>query len=327
MYDAEVGDDGRTDKLGRGEDPSVNNLEDVAAEVMGKEAALFCNSGTMANLISLLTHGTRGDNVLAGETCHINKSEKAPFMENIGGLIPRFFETDVFGAPDMDSIHQLMNDYEIKLLCLENTNNFMGGTCLSKEQMNTLCNVAHENGIPVHLDGARIFNASVYYDIPVKKLVKPADSVMFSLSKGLGAPMGSVLCGQKAFITRARKIRKLLGGSMRQSGVVAATGITAIQQEVDRLKEDHENAYLLAGMIKDNAKINIRMDAVQTNIVNVDVSSSGRSAKTIESDLLNKGLKVKSISDYKVRITTYRGVTRDDIIRAATIINAYFREC
>ncbi|AXF57541.1 GntG family PLP-dependent aldolase [Salicibibacter kimchii] len=323
MFEAEVGDDGREDNLGRGEDPTVNRLEDIAAEVSGKKAALFCNSGAMANLIALLTHCTRGDNVLLGETSHINKSEKAPFMDSFGGLIPRFFVTDPFGTPEINSIKQFIGDDEIKLLCLENTNNFMGGTCMSKEQTKAICHVAHEHAIPVHLDGARIFNASVYYDIPVKKLVEPVDSLMLSLSKGLGAPVGALLCGEKEFISRARKVRKLLGGSMRQSGVVAASGISAIQQEADRLKDDHDHAYRLANMIMNNDKIDIRIDSVQTNMIVVDVSPSGQSAETFESGLLKRGLKVKSISDRHVRMTTYREITRDNMIRAANIINSY----
>ncbi|QQK75366.1 aminotransferase class V-fold PLP-dependent enzyme [Salicibibacter cibarius] len=320
MYEAEVGDDGRA------EDPTVNKLENIAADVTGKEAALFCNSGTMANLIALLTHCTRGDNVLAGESSHINKSEKAPFMDSIGGLIPRFFETDECGAPEMDSIQQLMNEHEIKLLCLENTNNFNGGTCMSKEQTDAICKAAHEHNIPVHLDGARIFNASVHLNTPVKQLVDSVDSLMFSLSKGLGAPVGSLLCGEKTFIESARNIRKLLGGAMRQSGVVAAAGIAAIQHEADRLKKDHEKAYLLASMLKNNDKIDIQMDNVQTNIVIADVSPSGLSAKTFESNLLQRGLKVKSITGDHVRMTTYREITKDDIIRAANLFNAYCDE-
>ncbi|MFT4415434.1 GntG family PLP-dependent aldolase [Fredinandcohnia humi] len=323
MYEAVVGDDGRVDLEGKGEDPTVNALENLASKITGKEDAMFCNSGTIANIIALVTYCQRVETVAISKYNHIYYSERSPFMEEYFGLKPSFYDIDEKGVPDLQSLHSIFMDGASKLLCLENSNNFKGGTCMSVQQTEEICSAAKKYKIPVHMDGARIFNVASYYDIPVKELLNSVDSVMFCLSKGLGAPIGSLLCGSKEFIGRARGIRKLLGGGMRQAGIVAAAGIIALQEEVERLKEDHKLAKLLASKLVTNKKIKIDPELVDTNIVTVDVSPSGYSAKKFEVDLETYGLKVKSMSEQYVRMTTYRGITLDDIENAATIFNDY----
>ncbi|MEH7343177.1 GntG family PLP-dependent aldolase [Bacillus sp. JJ1532] len=326
MYEAIVGDDGRSNQDGKGEDPTVNTLEDLAANITGKEDAMFCNSGSIGNIIAMMTHCIRGDIVAIEENSHIYKSERSPFMKNYFGLQPVSYETDEFGIPKIENLKSIFLQGETKLLCLENSNNFKGGTCMSAQETEVICKLAKECKIPVHLDGARIFNAAAYYNLSVKELVAPVDSIMFCVSKGLSAPIGSLLCGSKEFIQQARTTRKLLGGGMRQSGIVAAAGILGITEESQRLKEDHEHAYLLASKIAENKNIKLNLGMVQTNIVVVDVSPSGYSAGKFESDLMERGLKVKSMSDKYVRMTTYRGISKDDIEKAAEIFNGYCNE-
>lgn len=324
MYEAETGDDGRIDSFGRSEDPTVRRLEDLSAEISGHEAALFCNSGTMANYIAILTHeAQRGDSILTDRSSHISRSEKGLFMEHLFGLTPEFYPVDDHGIPDSDAIENIVKNGQSRLLLLENTHNAYGGTCISVSKMKKLCAIARLYGAPVHLDGARIFNAAAYFDIDVKALTSPADSMMFCLSKGLGAPVGSMLCGDRDFIYRARKLRKILGGSMRQAGVIAAAGIVALEDAVEKSKVDHENALYLARNIN-TEYMKIDVDAVQTNIVIADISSSGRSAAHLVNELEQKGLRLQAISDTKVRMVTYKDISAEEIKKAVSIINNYF---
>jgi threonine aldolase len=323
MYGAEVGDEGRADASGRGEDPTVNSLEDMAAQLMGKEAAMFVPSGTMGNLIALMTFCLAGQYVAVEKKLHVYHNEKCAFMDRPGGLIPEFYETDRKFKPIPDSIKALLESKKINLLCLENTHNFAGGTCLSKEQLDDICSLAKKNSVPTHLDGARVNNAATFLNIPVGELVDSVDTVMFCLSKGLGAPVGSMLCGSHHFIVDAKKIRKFLGGTMRQAGVLAAAGIVAIQRGRDRLREDHENALLLVEKIEHNSKISIKMEDVQTNLIRMDVSPSGYDAETFQKGLGKKGLKANAITENLIRMVTYREIQRKDIIEASNIINEY----
>lgn len=324
MHDAEVGDEGRINSRGRGEDPTLNKLEDIAAQITGKEDSVFLCSGTMANLVALMTHCSRGQSVGIEKGLHVYRSEGGAFSDKLGGLIPKFFEADKYGVPNLNSVKELLEGKQINLLCLENTNNFAGGTCLSKKQTDSICSIAKENGVAVHLDGARIFNASTHLNIPVEELAASVDTIMFCLSKGLGAPVGSLLCGSYDFIIAARKTRKLLGGAMRQAGILAAAGIVAIEKGRQRLQQDHENARLLAEMIVHNKKINLDMETVQTNFVAVDVSPSGYDGKTFKQELESRGLKTLPLSEKRIRMLTYRGVTRRDVIEAANIFNEAF---
>ena len=209
-YEARVGDEGRTDAKGRGEDPTVNALEEMAAEITGKESALFVTSGTLGNLIALMTYCSRGDAVAVERNLHVYRTEKAPFSERVAGLKPIFYETETSGKPDIVSIEELIAKTPVKALCLENTHNFAGGICLTADDIKSIMSVAKKKDIPIHMDGARIFNAAVRLNATVSELARPVDSVMFCLSKGLGAPVGSMLCGKGDFIFEARKTKKLV---------------------------------------------------------------------------------------------------------------------
>ena len=325
MYAAEVGDAGRTDAGGRGEDPTVNRLEDMAARLMGKEAAMFVPSGTMGNLAALMTHCSAGQRVAVEKELHVYHNEKAAFQARPGGLLPEFFETDHRSYPQLESIKTILDQKQIALLCLENSHNYGGGNCMTRDQINSICALAKKSGVAVHLDGARINNAALYLRTPVDELVAGVDTVMFCLSKGLGAPVGSMLCGGHDFILEARKTRKFLGGTMRQAGVLAAAGLVAIEQQRDRLIEDHQHARLLAESIADNPKVKIDMEAVQTNIVRLDFSPSGRDAQSFQDTLESRGLKTKAVSDRFIRMVTYREIGKEDILKAAEIINACYR--
>lgn len=323
MYQAEVGDEGRTGPDGKGEDPTVNKLEALAAELTGKEGAVFVSSGTMGNLVALLTHCRRGETVAVEKSLHVFRMEKGGFSEKIGGLRAVFFTTDSLGRPNRESIARTLEETRPRLLCVENTHNFAGGTCLGKWELEALAEEARRRGVAVHLDGARIFNAATVSGLAARELLEHVTSVMFCLSKGLGAPVGSLLCGDRDFILEARETRKLLGGVMRQAGVIAAAGIVALKTGIPRLSEDHKNARLLAERIVSNRRIALDLDTVQTNIVMVDVSPSGGDAKLFKQGLEATGLKVHAMSERHVRMVTYRGITERDVITAADIFNRY----
>ena len=245
MYRAEVGDDVY------GEDPTINRLQEMAAERLGKEAALFVASGTMGNATALLAHAGRGEAVIVGDQSHIYRYEMggastlggSPMVviptEPDGMLNPHLIEINYADGSDEHSAPAVV-------LCIENTHNRCGGAVLSLAQVEMLAGLAHARGMQVHLDGARIFNAAIALGMPVSELVRPVNSVMFCLSKGLSAPVGSLLVGSRDFIGRAHRMRKALGGGMRQAGVLAAAGIVALEQMVERMAEDHEHSKLLA---------------------------------------------------------------------------------
>ena len=245
MFTAEVGDDVF------GDDPTVNRLEAMAAQKMGKEAALFTASGTMSNLIAVLTHTQHGNEIILGSESHIFWYEVGGAAA-LGGVVMRTVPNDNNGQLALGDIEKAIRDKtnihypETTLLCLENTHNRCGGAVLTPEYTDSAVQLAHHHGLKVHLDGARIFNAAVALGVPVTELAGGADSVGFCLSKGLSAPIGSLLCGNKDFIDRARKRRKMLGGGMRQVGIIAAAGIVALETMIDRLAEDHANARKLA---------------------------------------------------------------------------------
>jgi threonine aldolase len=246
MFEAEVGDDVY------GEDPTVNRLEVMAAASMGKEAALLTTSGTQSNLIAVLTHTNHGDEIIMGDEAHIFWYEVGG-VAALGGVTMRTLPNDRYGRLNPDDIEREIRDSDIHypettLCCLENTHNRCGGTVLTPDYTNQVCNLAHRCGLKLHMDGARIFNAAIALGVPACALVENADSVSLCLSKGLSAPVGSLLCGSRDFIEQARKLRKMLGGGMRQAGVIAAAGIVALETMVERLAEDHANAsttYLL----------------------------------------------------------------------------------
>ncbi len=265
MARAEVGDDVFE------EDPTVRRLEEAAAERMGKEAALFVASGTMANLVSLLTHCGRGDEVIVGDQAHTFLSEVGG-MAALGGIHPRPIPNQPDGTLRLEDIEAAIRTEDVhhprtRLIALENTHNRCMGAALSPEYMARVRALADRHGLKVHVDGARIFNAAVALGVPAAELARHADTVTFCLSKGLCAPVGSLICGPRDFIREARRVRKMVGGGMRQAGVLAAAGLVALETMVDRLAEDHRRARWLAEGLAEIPGIRIEVHRVQTNIV------------------------------------------------------------
>lgn len=266
MAAAKVGDDVYRD------DPTVNRLEELAAQMFGKEAAIFVPSGTMGNLIALLVHCQRGDEAIVGDQSHIFLNE-AGGMSALGGIQPRALPNQKDGTLALDAIRASIRDDEdvhhpiTRLICLENTQNACGGIPLTVEYTRQVSELARESNLFLHIDGARIFNAAVAQSVNVKELVAPADSVMFCLSKGLGSPIGSVLVGTQKFIARARHIRKMLGGGMRQVGIIAAAGIISLETMTKRLGEDHARAKKLAEKLKQVQGLVLDADTPSTNMI------------------------------------------------------------
>ena len=321
MADAEVGDDVF------GDDPTVHRLEEMAAERLGKEAALFVASGTMGNLVAALTHCQRGDEMIVGDKSHMLGHE-AGGASALGGISYFPIRNDARGMLDPDEVEASVkprdNHYpRTRLITLENTHNECGGAVLTAEDTKAIADVAHRHEIPLHLDGARIFNAAVYLEAPVSELVEEADSISFCLSKGLSAPIGSVLCGSNEFIEGARRWRKMVGGGMRQVGVIAAAGIVALDTMVDRLAEDHANARKLALGLSRIPGISIEPDSLPTNLVFFDITSG--SPAELARKLTERGIKGGS-PQRRWRYATHYGIASDDIDHALNVIEATFRE-
>ena len=301
---AEVGDDVY------GEDPTVNRLERLAAAKLGKEAAVFVASGTMGNLVALLSHAGRGDEVIVGDKSHTLINEVGG-AAGLGGIQLRPIQNDRRGLFDLAELRSAIRGQDLHyprtaLICLENTHNRCNGAALSAADMHPVADIAHERGIPLHVDGARIFNAAVALGVNAADLVAEADSVQFCLSKGLAAPVGSLIAGADAFIVHARKYRKMVGGGMRQAGMIAAAGIVALEEMVDRLADDHTNARQLAhglgtipGMVVDPA-------AVETNILFFGLRDLATSEFVAR-------LKQHGVLVGPGRMVTHYGITSDDI--------------
>lgn len=297
------------------EDETVKKLEELAAYKLGKEAGLLVPSGTMGNLLSILTHTGRGNEVIVGKSSHIFLYEVGG-MASLAGAQARTIDdssgsmnpNDVKAAIRPDDIHHP----KIALLCLENTHNMAGGTCLTPGQMSEYREIADSANLKLHVDGARIFNSAIAQEIAASKLAKDADSVMFCLSKGLSAPIGSMLVGTEDFISEARKNRKMLGGGMRQAGIIAAPGIIALNSMVDRLVEDHENARLLAVGLSKMPGVIIDLEKVQTNIVRFDLDENIDGPAFIEM-LAQRGIKAMWLPGFGIRMVTHRHISEDDI--------------
>ncbi|MGE5249891.1 MAG: low-specificity L-threonine aldolase [Bacteroidota bacterium] len=310
MANAEVGDDVYE------EDPSVNRLQDMAAEMLGKEAALFVASGTMGNLLALLVHCRRGDEVILGNQSHIYLNE-AGGMAALGGVYPCPIANQKDGTLKPGEILSSIRTEDVhhtitRLVCLENTQNICGGVPLSAEYTRQVGRLAHENGLLLHIDGARIFNSAVAQNVSVRELVAPADSVMFCLSKGLAAPVGSMLVGGKAFIKRARHLRKMLGGGMRQAGVLAAAGILALQSMIERLDEDHARARRLAQGLRDVAGLVVDEGSPATNMVYLNLADGvGTDAFRVAEAMKAQGVLVDPDSLKRFRLVTHYGI--DDV--------------
>ncbi len=323
MFEAEVGDDVY------GEDPTVNRLEAMAAQRMGKEAALFTASGTMSNLIAVLTHTRPGNEIILGNEAHMFWYEVGG-VAALGGVVTRTVSNDHYGQMNLNDIAQAIRTPNIHfpettLLCLENTHNRCGGAVLTPEYTTSAVSLAHKNGLRVHLDGARIFNAAVALNVPAGLLARDIDSVSFCLSKGLSAPVGSLLCGTADFVERARKNRKMVGGGMRQAGMLAAAGIVALETMIDRLREDHDNARRLAEGLALINGITLSQERPQTNIVMFDLAPD-ISDTDIVSRLSAQGVKVSASGRNLFRAVTHRMVSSADIEEALKHIEMVCRE-
>lgn len=316
---ARLGDDGRLDAEGRGEDLTVNELEDMAAEVSGKEAGLLCASGTMGNQAALLTWCRPGDTVLLDELQHLDRSEKTAFTPRFGQLKKVTYRSDTSLMPNTTDMEEKLKSGPVNLICIENTHNYTGGTCINLKRMAEIRSLADRYGVPVHMDGARIFNAAAFLGTMVKEIARYVDSMMFCVSKGLGAPVGSLLCGTKKFISEAKETRKLLGGAMRQAGIIAAPAIYALKHNVERLREDNENAQFCASMLKDLKKVKAQQN-VQTNIMMLDMEGAGITPQEFCVRAKEKGLLIRPIIGSFVRLVFYKGITQSDSERAAAIV-------
>nr|WP_281506257.1 GntG family PLP-dependent aldolase [Amycolatopsis sp. FBCC-B4732] len=309
-----------------GEDPTVARLEELAAEMVGKPAACFMPSGTMANLAALLVHVPRGGRVLVGNESDIYLYE-AGGASVCGGLVYEPVPTQSDGTLAPADLAATMppdpDDPQFAppgLICVENTHNRMGGRVLSRRYLAELREFAAGHGLPVHMDGARIFNAAVATGVPAARIAAHADSVQFCLSKGLSAPAGSILAGESAFVTRARRVRKMLGGGMRQAGLLAAAGIVALTSMTDRLAEDHELAAAFAASLAQVDGIEIEAGAVVTNIVLFRVEAGGLDDESFLRAARGRGLAMAEFGHGRIRAVTHRGLTATDIADAAAIV-------
>jgi threonine aldolase len=318
MYRAEVGDDVY------GEDPSVNRLQELAAERFGKEAALLVLSGTMGNLLGILSQTRSGDEAIVGRYSHIFLNE-AGGAAALGG-VQLFPVPSLRGVLDPADVQAAVRDPNnthhphSKLVCIENTHNRDGGAAVPVAVMDSVAEVAHANGLRLHVDGARIFNAAVALDVPVDRLVQGADSIQFCLSKGLGCPVGSLLVGSKDQIKEAHRWRKMIGGGMRQAGIIAAAGIVALEQMVNRLAEDHANARRLAEGLSQLPGISVDPSEIDTNIVMIDLDEQRVEPKRFVAGLAERGVKAGSPYGGRMRLVTHYQISADDVdyaIRAA----------
>ncbi|MBV8654256.1 MAG: DegT/DnrJ/EryC1/StrS family aminotransferase [Alphaproteobacteria bacterium] len=323
MRHAELGDDGREG------DPTVAKLEAMSAERTGKDAGLFVVSGTAANLIALLAHTGRGGEVVLEANSHILRSE----MGGIAGLAGLYHRPvpGQRGAMDLETVRELVtptlapNRLATALLCMETTHNDASGAVLPLDHMAAIHALGRENGVPVHTDGARLFNAAVKLGVPAARIAAHTDSVTFCISKGLSAPVGSVITGSRDFITKARAYRRMIGGNLRQGGVIAAAGIVALETMVDRLAEDHDTAKRLAeGLHRLDAGL---ADAArtETNIVQVETKASGRTAADWVADLKGKGVLAGAWSKWVLRLVTHRHIGDGDVERTLAVFAELWR--
>ena len=318
MAEAEVGDDVYA------EDPTVNRLEARAAEIFGKEAALFVPTGCMGNLIAIKVWTHHGNEVICEERSHVNLYELAS-MSAIAGCMPRVTRAEG-GILNWKLVEaairpKIYYDSQTALVCIENTVNMWGGTVYPTATVNEICAGAHAAGLKVHLDGARIFNAATALGEDVAPMTRNVDSVMFCLSKGLGAPVGSMVAGSHAFIEKARIYRKMFGGGMRQAGVIAAAGLVALEKSPARLHIDHENARRLAEGIAQMPSLRIDPAAVRTNILIFDCSRTGKTAVEFCDELQKHGVWAQDTAPYSVRLVTHCDVDRPGIERALEVLH------
>ncbi len=308
MAKAVVGDDVY------GDDPTLCLLEKKAAEYSAKEAALFVPSGTMGNQVAVMTHTKRGNEIIAEENCHIVQHEVGAAAV-LSGVMVRTVKGNM-GIMDPQDIEKAIRGDDIHypptgLICIENA--LSNGTVVPLSRMKEIYSIAKERNIPVHLDGARLFNAAATLGVDASQITQYTDSVMFCLSKGLCAPVGSMLAGSRQFVDKARKNRKLLGGGMRQAGILAAAGLIALEKMTKRLPEDHENAKYMAKRLAEIPGIKLNYEDVQINMVFFDMEETGISSEKLVKELLDKGIKINGAEDGLIRYVTNNDVTREDI--------------
>jgi len=317
MAEAEVGDDVFI------EDPTLNRLQERAAQMFGREAGLFVPSGTMGNLTCIIAHTRPGQEVICEESGHIYNYEMAS-MAAVAGVLPR-----VVSAPQGILTWNLVQPAirpkiyyrpQTALVSLENTHNMAGGTVYPTAVADEVCDKSHEAGLKVHLDGARVFNAATYLKQDVAELTKKYDSVQFCLSKGLGAPIGSMIVATREFIERCRSIRKMLGGGMRQAGVVAAAGLIALEKGPKRLQEDHDNAQFLARQLAEIPGVGIDPSTVQTNIVIYSVRNAGYSSSDFLAAIATRNVLAVPVDADRVRMVTHLDVNRSAIEQATAVV-------
>ncbi|MBX3012529.1 MAG: low-specificity L-threonine aldolase [Caldilineaceae bacterium] len=311
MATAEVGDDVY------GEDPTVNRLEAIVADMLGKEAAVFVSSGTMGNLTSVIAHCGRGDEMILGDKSHIFRAEQGGAAA-LGGVHPMVIPNQPDGTlafeDVIDNIRGNNDHYPVtKLICIENTHNFCGGRVLSLAYMDALGDLAHEHDLKLHVDGARLWNAAVALGVSPARVVRNADSVTVCLSKGLAAPVGSVVAGDKAFIQRARRMRKIVGGALRQSGILAAAGIVAVTEMVERLSDDHANAKQLAEGLAQLEGIEIDPAEVETNLVFFTLTRDDLTPAQLVNGLAEQGIKLNASSNRRLRAVLNYHVTTEAV--------------
>jgi threonine aldolase len=320
MMRAEVGDDVYL------EDPTANRLQELAAAMLGKEAALFVPSGTMGNQVCVRLHTDLGHEVICEERSHIYNYEMGA-MAVVSGTLPRPVRGED-GVLDWDSIAAAIRPRtayyvaQTGLVALENTHNMAGGAVMPVARLEEICEHAHELGLPVHLDGARLFNAATALGRDARDLARPVDSVMFCLSKGLGAPIGSMIAGTREFIDRALAVRRMFGGSMRQVGVIAAAGIVALEKMIGRLADDHANARVLARGLAEIREVAVDPEKVQTNIVVFDISGTGVGTHEFSTRLRERGVLANGINAKEMRMVTHKDVSLEDCETALAITGA-----
>ncbi len=306
MYEAEIGDDVY------GEDPTVNRLQEMSAQRLGKEAGLLVLSGTMGNLVSLLTHCGRGDEAIMGDRAHTFTSEQGG-TSGMGGIHPRTVRNQLDGTLDLQAVEAaIRTDNEhyprTKLICIENTQNNMGGRVLPPDYMRELGTLARKHNLKVHVDGARIFNAAVALGVDASVLAEDADSLTFCLSKGLAAPVGSLIVGDTDFIKEARRNRKIVGGGMRQAGVFAAAGIVALNEMIERLDDDHRNAKRLAEGLANIDGMGVDSKSVETNIVFFELTSERITPQQLALRLKERGVLIGAGGSRRIRLVTHFGI-------------------
>jgi threonine aldolase len=320
IFEAEVGDDMS------GEDPTVNRLEQQMAEMLGKEAAVYNCSGTQSNQMAVRAHCQQGDEILIDESSHIVNYEaggaaalsgvSARCLRGSGGLLD---VEDLEGQIRPDNQHYCIT----RLVCVENTTNHGGGRVWPLAQMGRVANWAHDHGLKVHVDGARIFNAVISQGYSIRDFARYADSVSICFSKGLGCPMGSILVGDAATMSRARRARKLFGGALRQAGMMAAAAIYALEHNIDRLQQDHDNARAFATAISTIDGIRLNVEDVESNLVFFEVAAGLGTSAQLSAELLKRGLKIGPSGPQRLRACTHLDVTRANLLRAADLV----REC